>query len=352
MAAANGRDDSLIPEISAHPERFNFFQLVRLLHRYAENGADDRSVARLESAEDRVRFHSVAEMRFPVSAVRTVEREGDAQSGVRFRVGTTLQGLIGANGVLPENYTRMVIDGVRDSDVALQQFLDIFYHRTMLLFYRAWRKQQISVAYELARSTATESPDAFSACLEQALGLNAPGIEQLQIPASTLLHYAGCLLGGRSTAGLETILSDYFRVPVQIGQFCGRWLFLSDTEVSQVGARPTASRYARLGQDFVIGTRLWDVRSQFRIVIGPMDYRCFQRFLPIGADWPAVQQLVRFYVGMEYDFDIELQLDSRSVPNWTLSLGEESGRLGWTTWCGSGAGSGSRKVRLRVDDRM
>lgn len=359
--------------VMQHPHRFNFFQLVRLLHRGAPELAEVSSPnasgtqsaepqsrgARPLPAEDRVRFRSVAELRFPTSAVTAVRSRTVASlrgvpetpDACLIEVASTLLGLIGPNGVLPEHDTRTVIDSIRSSDVALHRFLDIFYHRVMLLFYRAWRKHQISVAYEVAATEPEAGPDAFTTCLQQALGLNASAIEQMQVPVSVPLHYAGCLLSGRSAGGLETMLSSYFRVPVRVAQFCGRWLFLGESEVTRVASAADTSRYARLGQDFVIGTRLWDVRSQFRIAIGPMDFPSFQRFLPTGTDWPAICELVRFYVGMEFDFDIELSLESESAPTWTLSLDTDAGRLGWTTWCGASSGPGAiRKVGLRVDE--
>jgi type VI secretion system protein ImpH len=46
----------------------------------------------------------------------------------------------GPSGVLPYNYTELVIDRLRNKDRALAEFLDIFHHRMISLFYQAWEK--------------------------------------------------------------------------------------------------------------------------------------------------------------------------------------------------------------------
>ena len=61
--------------------------------------------------------------------------------------------------------------------------------------------------------------------------------------------------------------------------------------------------------------------------------------LPSGRRLERLAQLIRFYVGAELDFDIQLILRRREVPACCLAIaaGTEP-RLGWNTWMGTDAG--------------
>ena len=89
------------------------------------------------------------------------------------------------------------------------------------------------------------------------------------------------------------------------------------------------------------GERVWDVVSKFRVRVGPLRYSEFVEFLPDPA--PVSQrkaifllsQLVRLYVGMESDFEVQLALRGDEVPDLVLQdagEGELGARLGWNTW--------------------
>jgi type VI secretion system protein ImpH len=153
----------------------------------------------------------------------------------------------------------------------------------------------------------------------------------------SILHYAGLFSHRpRTAAGLESILNDYFQAPIHVRQFQGQWLKFEVSNQSHLGREDGNSR---LGADLVIGERVWDVQSKVRICVGPLRYAQFVEFLPDPAPTPErkafylLVHLVRLYVGPEMDFDVQLSLAAREVPNCHLAGRRASGALlGWNSW--------------------
>jgi type VI secretion system protein ImpH len=89
----------------------------------------------------------------------------------------------------------------------------------------------------------------------------------------------------------------------------------------------------QLGEDVIVGEQVWDVQSKFRFRLGPLNYRQFMRFMPTGDKLRQLGDLARLYVGMEFDFDVQLVLLGAEVPECVLSCDDGEGfALGWNTW--------------------
>ena len=95
----------------------------------------------------------------------------------------------------------------------------------------------------------------------------------------------------------------------------------------------------QLGLTTVIGERVWDIQSKFRLRVGALGYQQFLEFLPDRTPIPQRKalyllfHLVTLYVGPALDFDIQLVLESSEVPDCQLEEEPAFGaRLGWNTW--------------------
>ena len=49
-----------------------------------------------------------------------------------------------------------------------------------------------------------------------------------------------------------------------------------------------------------------------RIRLGPLDFKRFQAFLPNGTANPSLRSIVKFFIGLEFDFDVQLILAAKS----------------------------------------
>jgi type VI secretion system protein ImpH len=326
-AESRGTDPSLEDILFEEGYRFDFFQAVRVLERLYP---DRRPVGRdAEPAREVVRFHSHASLNFPPSAIYEVApaegASGPAQMTVAF------MGLTGPLGVLPRHYTELLLERMRQKDQALRDFLDLFNHRLISLFYRAWEKYRFPIAYERAVLRG-EGDDRFSLYLFDLIGMGSRGLRgRLEVEDEALLFYAGLLAQHpRSASAMEGLLKDYFAVPVEVTQFIGQWLPLSEASRTRLG--PGEANNA-LGVSAVAGSRVWDQQAKFKLRLGPLTFDEFCQFLPSGSAFRPLVGLSRFYAGEECDFDVQLILRAAEVPACRLGQkGEYAPRLGWSTW--------------------
>jgi len=131
-----------------------------------------------------------------------------------------------------------------------------------------------------------------------------------------------------SASSIQAIIGDYFDVPAKVVQFSGQWLSLDDESVTKLGAENSM-----LGATAVIGTRVWDDQSKFRVRIGALPFEKFKAFLPNGTANKSVNALIRFLVGEEFDFDLQLILLAKEVPSCILTTrAKRRPQLGWTSF--------------------
>jgi type VI secretion system protein ImpH len=319
-------DSELEARLREEPFTFEFFQAMRLLEKFLPDrlpvggfGAPGSEV---------VRMGANPSLNFPASEIQSLQwNEGQAPL---MRV--NFMGLTGIQGPLPQWYSAIVLEQLRSGDSTLRDFLDIFNHRSLSLFYRAWQKYRFGVAYERGER------DKFFLNLLALIGLGTPGLPGKQsIVDEALIFYAGLLAPHqRSAAALEQIIADYFDVQVEIEQLVGGWYRLDQDIQCCMDGEETPSQ--ELGKGVVLGDEIWDQHSRIRMKLGPLSLAQYIEFLPSGSAYKPLQALTRFYSNEEFEFEIQLILRHDQVPRCELGAYEdEAPRLGWVTWVKSEA---------------
>jgi type VI secretion system protein ImpH len=373
------------------PYRFSFFQAVRLLQRLRE----DRAPVGRDNAPAReaVRFVAHRGLSFPASEIhelRPAKEERDlAEPGTPIMT-VAFMGLTGPMGVLPTFYTEKMIEEFlryrrikRGSIPPLAAFLDLFNHRLISLFFRAWEKYHPFSAWEqIAREpldravlslaglrlAATgerwgdESREPQHARVPAGAGAAIPPLEKVQdgaagfpcergapihpllekggfggvsgapatIDRTPLLYYAGLFASRvRHASGLEDLLRGYLGERVEVIQFVGRWLSLGPGGRSRLGARGANNQ---LRVNLSVGSRVWDEQGKFRLRVGPLTYQRYTEFLPGRPAFLALVKLARLYTGPEYEFDVQLVLKAADVPRCRLGAAPACAALRRTTW--------------------
>ena len=349
MTTPTADDEPTVDRLFREGYGFDFFQAVRLLEwAYPDRrpvGEDGPPSAEV------VRFVVHQSLIFPPSSIDQLT-PSDGETPARMAV--NFFGLTGPSGVLPMHYTQMVIAQKRAADNperrATGDWFDLFNHRMLGLFYRAWTKYRLPIAFERAAKRGERDPVTRVAL--SLIGLGTPGLEdRLEVDPDSadgavddlaLVRYAGLFAHPvRSAAGLERLLSDYFERPVVVEQFQGHWVRLDPENQTAIGA---TGANTQLGESVVVGRRYWDVQGRFLIRLGPLDYAAFIRWLPDrdagGTALFLLAELARFYIRDALDFHVRLELRAADVPACQLRNARPGPRLGWNVWLGKPSGTG------------
>lgn len=327
MAPASGTEnpDLALAKVQAQlfsePYAFDFFQAVRVLG-WLHPGRSP--VGRYSHPKDEVvRFGANPILSFPPSAIHSVTRRPDAAPAMV----VNFMGLIGPLGALPNYITELIANRLRSRDSSMLAFLDIFNHRLTSFFYQAWEKNHFTVAYERDHS------DPLTACLYSLIGFGTPGLRDRQpVEDEAFIYYSGIFgLLPKSALALESVLGDYFDIPVEVEPFVGVWRTLAEPDHCVFESNTPES--TQLGLGAVVGEEIWDQGSRVRLKLGPLSAARYADFLPTGSAWPALRAFARSFCGNDLEFEVQLILRREEVPACQLRNPADNALcLGWHTW--------------------
>jgi type VI secretion system protein ImpH len=294
-----------------------------------------------DPALEPVRFGQDPSLAFQGSALTDV-RDGDATTPARVRI--SYFGVFGPHGPFPTHLTQYIDDRRRRGDGTWVGFLDIFHHRLITLFYRAWASAQPTV--ERDRPEADRFAHYLGALIGQSTGSTPrmpTEIDELALGAAT--HFVG---PSRHAEGLRKTLQLCIGVPVAIEEFVGQWLDIPPAYcwVIPPSLPDVECGSGVLGESTRVGTQVYDRQSKFRVIVGPVALEEHRRFLPGGDLLAELLELVRRYVGDELRWDLRLIL--READRRATILGSV-GVLGQTANLGQSDGGVATFQDLMID---
>tara|TARA_R110002126_G_scaffold212488_5_gene359108 strand:- start:1051 stop:2046 length:996 start_codon:yes stop_codon:yes gene_type:complete len=267
------------------PADFDFYQAVYQIERqFSAEQKQWHGVGRdTFPAKELVRFKAEQHLGFAGQPINkaTSRRGDDDRQTVELYV--SFFGLTGPSGVMPQHYTEMVLQRLKQRDGAMRDFFDIFNHRLISLYYRAWEKYRFACQYEIAD------------------GLNDPVsklLQQLSGSDDALgLYYAGAF-SQRNHSGqfLQQILTDLLGSPTRVVSLTGSWLALEPGEQSQLAGRTLPEgQNAALGQTSMLGQRVWDVSSTVVIEVAAQPAK-LPGLMPGASAYQVVRKIVSRYL--------------------------------------------------------
>jgi type VI secretion system protein ImpH len=326
-------EQPIFDALTARPGRFDLFQALRRIE--AAHTDKPRLGDALRPGDEPVRFASEAALNFAPTAITKLAPSDHGPPRLVQRV----LSLFGPNGALPTHLTEYARErAMHHGDRTFAAFADMLLHRFGLLFYRAWARAHPVVGMDRSR----DAP--IVRHVGALIGLADASLrERDALGDFPKLYFAGRLArSARDADGLQSWIALRFRVPAQVQQFSGHWMRLEPEERTRLVRHDGVG----LGRGAMLGSQVWDVQHKFRIEIGPLGWEAFQTFLPSGQQLPALQAMVRQYVGQEFAWDLRLRLKPAEVPVWPLGRRPGVGMLGRSAWLNS------QRPRKRADQLL
>ena len=324
---------------------YSFVQAVRLLERSAINESQEKQssiatnpVARfIPPGSEILRFSSFQSLAFPSSEIEKLDRIERKDAASQWHMILNLIGLSGSMGVLPFHYTELILSRQKQKDENLEQFFNLFNHRTTSLFFQASVKYRLPLQYErdrLYRSNHSYQSSPTKALLAL-IGMGNEGLHnRLYTRDESLIYFGGIFNQKVRTAdNLKQILKSHFDIPVEINQFVGQWRELIDDVRSRLPDidHPTGCNVC-LGRNAMLGKNGWFTQGKIQIVLGPLNKHQLDKFAPGTDSLVALNELVRLYLGMENDFEFIIRLFKKDVPEKTVLSKSGPPVMGWNTW--------------------
>lgn len=335
--------DDLLKE----PWRFDFYATLRRAERHFDRLPRIGHSSSLD--EDFIRLGQDPYLEFPASSFNRATRD----SKKRLKLLVRFLGMLGPQGALPTATTEESWVWMRDGDESFPRFLDVFEHRFLQLFFRAWADSRpISHAdrwrlpppkltdrkrLDLYDEQMKHRHDRFEDYLGSAIGLGSPPYRHLDaVPDQAKLGYAGLMAPkAKSAARLRQLLSGLFGVRVEVDEFVGSRLVFHPEDRSKLGLS-----LCRLNEDVILGASVFSVEDKITIRVFATNLKQYCAFLPKDTKmprdpdaapdlFPGFTDAAFFYVGSEIDFDMELAIPARDIKG--VHLGG-FGQLGWTSW--------------------
>lgn len=324
MATVTRRADSALEDqILKQTYEFDFHQAIRILE-----ALNPGCVPLGEGGDPREEAVSIkARITYSVSSSDLYSLSYDT---VTPTLSINFLGIAGIQGPLPMPYTELLVERLRQKDTSFLDFLDIFNHRLASLWHRARRKTVLGMSF-----LPPEQTPAGKSFLDL-IGLESEYLQnKLVIPDRVLLSNAALLWQRpRSATGLKVVLEAFFKKPIKIIQFIGKWRASIAEDQSRIGIN---GQYNALGQDALLGCRSWHQASSLAIQIGPLSWGEFLDYIHQKEHYLEMRDLSYFYTGIGTNLFLKLILIKEQIPPTALN---SQFALGQTTWLTRGNGKG------------
>ena len=345
IPSANHDLHAFLEGAAEKPWQRDFFFFLRELESYSPDRPRIGTSKRYR--DDQVFLSQALFLECAPSSVKTIELSPNTSgSGPRARLEGYFLGLLGPSGPMPLSWTEYIVSrssgvphpdritpalrgvSLNRRDSSLKDFVNIFNHRFLSFFYRAWASSRKCVDYD------RPSEAKFVNFIGALIGLGSEDVQKrMDFGDGQAIYFSGHLADRtRHPSGLVSMMSDYLQCPVSLEENVGRWLPIPNESLSSLGQDSNAGK---LGDGMAMGSRFWDRQLCFELKIGPLSLVEFQRFSTDSHEGdeisiiPALRDMVALYTNREFFCTAKIILDRNEVPKPTLGGGS---RLGFSLW--------------------
>lgn len=302
-----------VERLLAQPGPWRFTALVRVLQSLLPesvplggDGPPDREALR-------ARGH--ASLGFPTRDVIDVKLGHHPDGTPRFDVEVAFFGLYGPASPLPDHDTQAILQD-HEHGRRVAAFLDIFNHRALSLLFRAHAEARWWVHAD------RWGDDPLTRLVDELLAL-PPSLSRVGLSRETLLELAPLWHHRpRGEPGLEQVLRHCLPgLPIRVTSAPPRAVDLPAEARAPLGK-------ARLGQNTLLGRRLWSYGGAIRVIAGPLGHAQVAELRAGATTFNRLRALVEAWLEGPQPWELELIIEESAVQTARLSGGPGATRLG------------------------
>lgn len=261
-----------------------------------------------------IKFSVTQGLGFPGNAISKIESNGYSDNFHQVTMHISFMGMTGCSGALPQYYTELVLQRMKHKDMTMRDFYDMFNHRLISLYYRAWKKYKHSLNY--VTTNGSYSP------YQKILSLLAGGESLHQLRCAGIFHRKV-----RNASDLEMLLRYYLECDVKIQQMVGQWQTLNPQEQTRLaGGGLLEGQHAALGVDAMLGQKVWDLSSQVNVVITCTRSEQAKQLLPGGLLHKVAKNILTDYLGHAVGYRLLIKAKYKDIN--TAQISKNSIKLG------------------------
>jgi type VI secretion system protein ImpH len=311
MAAKNR---SLLVQKGVNAKEWCFFQFVRFFEciQYKNNKETPRIGYSSELKTEPVRFKQKATFSFQSSDLSHISKDKDLTE-----IYVNFLGLLGPDGPLPLALTEYIFNRSKHfEDKTLTNFLDMFHHRMISFYYRAWADSQLTVNADRPDS------DNFRKYLSSLIGINdihSSDKETEELSEIKIYNSAHYIKKEFSSDDLVSVLKSYIKLPLKVIQFAGAYFNIPKPQRFLLN---NTDKDEKLGKNILIGNRYYSRKDKIQVVLGPLNYNEYKIFLPESKGFNQLKSIIKGLIPANLLFDIQLILKNSEVPKLNLAQGK------------------------------
>lgn len=274
--------------------------------------------------------HSLNTLRFTVNpalcfAKQEINRLSYDPSKQQIICQVNFMGLIGAAGVLPPHYHEQILNSKKSS--ALKAFLDIFHHRSITLFYQAWKKHQFTIDYEIGQAKIAMGSK-VQVMLQALLG------DSRAFASEKLPYLASFAAKNKSLSNLQSILYHTLQRAIVITPFRYATETLDQHHITRLTTTSTQmSNRCYLGTTMTLGETIRMDQSNVTVSIAANDYEDFKSLTADSSLKNRVHELCTYFICHSFKFSIVITLAPKHRHDMHLHQHPSlANRLGVDSW--------------------
>ncbi|REL27686.1 type VI secretion system baseplate subunit TssG [Thalassotalea euphylliae] len=330
MANQNGNENAFIKQLKDDHQQRDMFELFALMRAIESRALLSQPLGHSKTPRDDVaRFGQSPLSAFHAAAISNISLS--TKIG-KYKIKNSYWGLFGHNGALPSHLTEYAQERIsKHKDDTLCEFLDIFHHRLICLYYRAWKTGYPAIQFDHMQTN--QFVQQLSALARSESGALSTDIHPQATSDSSPAHQRGLYFAGLLThknlgaKAVQQILSDLFSVAVIVNEFQASWLTIARRDRSVLTKSGTANN--KLKHNAIIGKRTFQRSYKVTVELAALKLEQYTQFLPNHAQGKALKRWINQLISPDITVDVTLNLASGECCSSRLS---QQTRLGYTSW--------------------